>query len=82
MNHDEELRNLGIALKILLYSYDYEISQIMDAKHRTGLVQEFDKAKHFMLKMNSVFKIYPSICSMSYSVSIFFSEVLAYCSGN
>ena len=55
MNHDEELRNLGIALKILLYSYDYEISQIMDAKHRTELIQEFDKARHFMLKMTKCF---------------------------
>lgn len=31
-----------------------------------------------MPKMNSVSRIYPSICSTSYSESIFFSEVLAW----
>lgn len=51
MNHDEKLKNLGIALKIVLISYESEISQLKDPKHRAGLIQEFDKARHFMLKM-------------------------------
>lgn len=34
--------------------------------------------QHFMPKMNSVSRTYPSICSTSHSESIFFSEVLAW----
>lgn len=55
MNHDDELKNLGVALKILLIGYKMEIDKIKDPKQRTGLIQEFDKAKHFMYKMSKCF---------------------------
>lgn len=55
MNHDDELKNLGIALKIILIGYEMEIRKITDPRHRAGVIQEFDKAKHFMLKMTKCF---------------------------
>ena len=52
MNHDGDLKVLSLALKLVLSQYDAEISQIKDAKHRTGVIQEFEKAQHYMLKMS------------------------------
>ena len=52
MNHDQELMDVGVSLKILLTGYEIEIRKISNSKHRTEIVQEFDKAKHFMLKMS------------------------------
>ena len=55
MNHDCDLQILGLALKLVLSQYDAEISQINDPKHRSGVVQEFDKAQHYMIKMTQCF---------------------------
>ena len=55
MNHDNELRILGLALKLVLSQYDAEISMIKDPKHRSGVIQEFEKAQHFMIKMTQSF---------------------------
>lgn len=53
MNHDSELQMLGLMLKVVLAKYDAEIAQITDAKHRSELIQEFDKAQHYMIKMTN-----------------------------
>ena len=55
MNHDNDLKVLGLALKLVLSQYDAEIQQIKDAKHRSGVIQEFDKAQHYMIKMTQCF---------------------------
>ena len=52
MNHDQELMDAKVSLKILLTGYELEIRKLKDTKHRTEIIQEYDKAKHFMLKMN------------------------------
>lgn len=54
MNHDGDLKVLGLALKLVLSQYDAEISEIMDPKHRTQVIQEFEKAQHYMVKMTQV----------------------------
>ena len=51
MNHDNDLKVLGLALKLVLSQYDAEIGLIKDPKHRTELNQEFEKAQHYMIKM-------------------------------
>lgn len=51
MNHDPELQMLGMMLKVVLAKFNAEIAQIKDPKHRTALIQEFDKMQHYMLKM-------------------------------
>lgn len=52
MNHDDELMEVGISLKILLAGYEVEIKKINDSRHRSEIVQDLDKAKHYMLKMS------------------------------
>lgn len=51
MNHDEDLKNLGLALKIVLAKFNDEIHNIKDPKHRVEQIQQFDKICHFMVKM-------------------------------
>ena len=51
MNHDTELKYLGKVLKIVLTQFDLEIDEIKDPKHRREVVQEFEKAQHYMIKM-------------------------------
>jgi len=51
MNHDNDLKILSLALKLVLAQYDAEIAQINDPKHRPGVIQEFEKAQHYMIKM-------------------------------
>ena len=51
MNHDGELKVLGLVLKLVLSKYDAEIGLINDPKHRTGVIQEYEKAQHYMIKM-------------------------------
>lgn len=51
MNHYDDLVVLELALKIVLSKYEAEITAIKDHKHRTELIQEFDKARHYMHKM-------------------------------
>lgn len=55
MNHDQELMDVGVSLKILMVGYELEIRKLNDTKHRTEIIQEFDKAKHFMMKMSEYF---------------------------
>lgn len=55
MNHDNELMQLGTDLAIVLIMFENEIDRIKDGKKRTALIQEYDKAKHFMLKMTKCF---------------------------
>lgn len=55
MNHDNDLKVLGLALKLVLSQYDAEIAQIKDPKHRPGVIQEFEKAQHYMIKMTQCF---------------------------
>ena len=55
MNHDNDLKVLGLALKLVLAQYDAEIAQIKDPKHRIGVIQEFEKAQHYMIKMTKAF---------------------------
>ena len=52
MNHDGELRVLGAALKIVLVKFETDIDNIKDWKHRIEQKQNFDKMKHWMLKMS------------------------------
>ena len=52
MNHDQELMDVGVSLKILLAGYEIEIRKIEDSRHRPEIIQELDKAKHYMLKMS------------------------------
>ena len=54
MNHDNELKVLALALKLVLAQYDAEIAQIKDPKHRPGVIQEFEKAQHYMIKMAKI----------------------------
>ena len=54
MNHDSELQMLGMMLKVVLAKYNAEIAQITDSKHRSEVIQEFDKAQHYMIKMTTV----------------------------
>lgn len=54
MNHDNDLKILGLVLKLVLSQYDAEISHIKDPKHRSGVVQEFEKAQHYMIKMTTI----------------------------
>ena len=51
MNHDEDLKNLWLALKIVLAKFDGEIHNIKDPKHRVEQIQQFDKICHYMIKM-------------------------------
>ena len=55
MNHDGELRMLGLALKVVLAKFDADIGKITDARHLSEVKQGFDKAQHFMLKMSQAF---------------------------
>lgn len=52
MNHDEDLKNLGLALKIVLAKFDNEIDKINNPKHKVYQRQEFDKICHYMVKMS------------------------------
>lgn len=54
MNHDGDLKVLGLALKLVLSQYDAEIGMI-NPKHRAGIIQEYEKAQHYMLKMTECF---------------------------
>ena len=54
MNHDSELQILGLMLKVVLAKYDAEISMV-NTKHRTELIKEFEKAQHYMVKMTKIF---------------------------
>ena len=55
MNHDNDLKVLSLALKLVLSQYDAEICKITDPKHRNEVIQEFEKAQHYMLKMTQCF---------------------------
>lgn len=55
MNHDDDLKVLSLALIRVLSQYDAEIGMIKDPKHRTGVIQEFEKAQHYMNKMTECF---------------------------
>lgn len=52
MNHDAELKSLSSELQNVLSKYIDEIAIIKDPKHRIALIQEFEKAQHYMLKMS------------------------------
>ena len=51
MNHDEQLQQVGIWLKVIMNEYQFEIDNVKDPKQHAALIEEFDKAKHFMIKM-------------------------------
>lgn len=51
MNHDNELRILGLSLKLVLARIDADISKIQDPKHQVMMKQQFEKAQHWMIKM-------------------------------
>ena len=51
MNHDNELRILGLSLKIVMAQIDADISKIQDPKHQVMMKQQFEKAQHWMIKM-------------------------------
>lgn len=51
VNHDGELKVLGIALKRTLKAFDSDICDVCSAKHRTELKQDMDMAFHYMIKM-------------------------------
>ena len=55
MNHDNELRILGLALKIVLIGLDDDIGKIKDPKHQCMIRQQFEKAQHWMIKMTETF---------------------------
>ena len=55
MNHDNELRILGHALKFVLVCFDADINEIKDPKHQIEVKQEFEKAQHWMIKMSQTF---------------------------
>lgn len=55
MNHDKDLKFLGLTLMVVLAHFDRDISKIKDPRHLCAVRQEFDKAQHFMLKMSQSF---------------------------
>lgn len=55
MNHDNELRLLGLSLKIVLAQIDADISKIQDPKHQVMMKQQLEKAQHWMIKMTETF---------------------------
>ena len=55
MNHDNELRILGQALKFVLVCFDADINKIKDPTHQIEVKQEFEKAQHWMIKMSQTF---------------------------
>ena len=52
MNHDGELKVLGMALKRTIKAFDSDVCDIRSAKHRTEQKQELDKAIYYMIKMS------------------------------
>ena len=52
MNHDGELKVLGMALKRTIKAFESDVSDIISAKHRTEQRQQLDLAIHYMLKMS------------------------------
>lgn len=52
MNHDGELKILGMALKRTIAVFDSDIRDIISAKHRTEQKQQLDLAVHYMIKMS------------------------------
>ena len=52
MNHDGELKVLGMALKRTMAAFMDDVCDINSAKHRTELKQQLDIAVHYMLKMS------------------------------
>lgn len=55
MNHDNELRILGLSLKLILAAIDADIANIKDPKHQCMVRQQFEKAQHWMIKMTETF---------------------------
>ena len=55
MNHDNELRILGLSLKLVLAAIDADIANIKNPKHQIEVKQEFEKAQHWMVKMSQTF---------------------------
>lgn len=51
MNHDGELKILGMALKRTIGSIRSDINDIISAKHRDDQMKKLDLAIHWMLKM-------------------------------
>ena len=52
MNHDGELKVLGMALKRTIAAFNEDVCDICSAKHRTEQKQQLDIAIHYMLKMS------------------------------
>lgn len=55
MNHDGELKVLGMALKRTIRAFTEDIGDIHSAKHRSEQIRELEKAVHYMLKMSEKF---------------------------
>ena len=55
MNHDGELKVLGMALKRAIKAFDEDIKDICSAKHRDAEKKDLDLAVHYAIKMSEKF---------------------------
>ena len=52
MNHDGELKVLGMAIKRTILAIQSDVNDVLSAKHRTELNKKLDLASHWAIKMS------------------------------